>query len=299
MRENLEAVLDLFAHPGFRSGLVAGLIAGVVLVLVRLLAKRPAHGWGVVFTGAVIAGLYSLSEDEGTLLWGVLALAAAGFVVDLVTLIQRRWDSQVPLLISWIPALVASWWFGTLLDPLDVSWIPPTMSLTVLALGAGIWRLGRSPVAEVLGPVFAVVVVGAWVTVPETDMMTVIVGAAVPLGLATLPPLRARSLSSGAMALAGVFAWLVMDGGLTRPWTVAGGWVVAGIIPLIALTVRSPLKAGPQVLVVLVSALYALVVTRVADFTDSAFVVAASGALLGAVAFGSLWLIRRRATPIS
>jgi hypothetical protein len=217
--------------------------------------------------------------------------------VDLVRFLGRRRAGQALLAVSWIPAIVAAWWFGTLLDPGGVSWIPPMLSLTTMALAVGIWGVGRSPVGDLLGPVFAIVVFAGWVTVPETDVFNVFVGVALPIGLATLPPARGRPLAAGAMALAGVFAWLVMDGGLPRPWTIAGGWAVAAIVPAIAMTIRSHLGVASQLLLMLVAGLYAFAVTRIADLTESTFVVAGSAVLLSAVALAGLWTIQRRFSP--
>ena len=97
--------------------------------------------------------------------------------------------------------LVAAFGLTSLLQLEDVGragWVFPVI---VTGSGAGMWLLSRSDVSETMSSMVAISIAGMWVTVPETDMITILVGAAIPCGLATLSPLRGKSWLSGSLAL--------------------------------------------------------------------------------------------------
>jgi hypothetical protein len=137
----------------------------------------------------------------------------------------------------------------------------------------GIWVLGRLPEANLVGPLLAISIGGIWVTVPETDLVTVMLGAGLPIGVATLPPIRARATATGALALSAVLVWLAIEGGTPRPWTVATAWATFATIPLMALLIKSAGIRPRRSLLFVIHVVYVAAISRVADNTESEVVV--------------------------
>jgi hypothetical protein len=152
--------------------------------------------------------------------------------------------------------------------------------VVIIALASGLWALGRVPEAGLVGPMMAICIAGAWVTVPETDNLVVLVGAAIPMGLVTLPPVRAKVSAGGALALAGVFAFLVLDGGVPRPWTVASSWAMIATIPVLAAVLHTRVRRPTRFVILAVHVVYVVVTTRIADVTESDLVILVSFLLL-------------------
>lgn len=294
MLEEIETVVGLLDHPGFRTGLVTGLIGLGVLVISGLLSKRPLPGWGLVFAMAATSGLMIESDLEQASLASLVILAAIGLPVDLVSPASRSRVSEVLRFATWIVMIAAVVWF-TLATGVEGSWwIPIAYPTVVVTLAAGLWSLGRSSLADLLGPLTAISVVGAWVTVPETDNFNVILGAVLPLAIATLRPIHTRLLFAGALATSAVFAWLVLDGGAPRVWTVLVGWATLATLPVIYAVSRIKDRALPASTVVLTHLVYVIAITRVADNTRSVVVVMVWFVILIALVAGVVWLL---ATP--
>lgn len=265
-----------------------GVVGTLLLFLGRRVIDRPVQGWAIVYAAAVVVGVTTQFEMASSWYIAIVLLAGAGLLVDLsygLTGEATRWLRPA----SWVGTIAGVWWATTWIGLDDPSWSALAFPAMVLLVGSGVWAMGRSSVAGALGPMFAVVVAGAWVTVPETDIITVLAGVAIPLGLATLPWIGGRPSAAGSMALAGVFAWIVLAGGIARPWTIVDAWVAAVSLPLMAAVVsfrRSP----PRYLILgVVHVLYVLVVTRIADFTTSVSTVLIGGSLALAAAGAALW----------
>ena len=77
---------------------------------------------------------------------------------------------------------------------------------------------------------FAISSAGVYLAVPDTELARVLIGAALPFVLLSLPKPVARFGPAGSAALAGVFSWVVVVGGRGRPASVVGGLAVIGIL---------------------------------------------------------------------
>lgn len=281
-------MIDVWSHPGFQTGLIAGLVGPALVLAIALILRRRVYGWGLIFALAVVVALTTRTEIEGDILIRLGVLAAAGLIVDFTSTLRWRWR-WVLTSIGWAVAAVAALWFGDGIGITEPSWVIYILPLTVVGFGAGLWVWGRLPQAGLVGPLAAISVAGAWVTVPETDTFVVLLGAAVPMGLVTLWPLSGRPSAAGALALAGVFAWLVLDGGIPRPWTIAASWAGVAAIPVIAALVHWGRARSGRFLIFLTHFAYVAVITRVADYTDSALVVV--GWSVAVLAVASLALV--------
>jgi hypothetical protein len=138
---------------------------------------------------------------------------------------------------------------------------------------------------------------GIWVTVPETETARALLGAAIPLAVGTLPPIRARLGYAGAFALAGLLVWVVATGGEARPGSIIGGWACIGAIAILPHYNPPPrtLVGGKRVLTVLLHGLLVLVASRVIGLWESGptALIAVLGVFVGVyVALGLLPSIR-------
>ncbi|MFP3883422.1 MAG: hypothetical protein ACLFWH_14040 [Actinomycetota bacterium] len=128
---------------------------------------------------------------------------------------------------------------------------------------------------------------------PETDAYTVILGAALPLALVTLPPIQARAWATGAFVLAGLYTMLVLGGGETRPWTLLAAWATIAPIPVIAAVVHLRTRRPALWIIFVTHVVYVAAITRVADYTGSVLVVVISFIALIALTVLVLWFLTR------
>jgi hypothetical protein len=282
VHDEVGAVVDLLSHPGFWSGLGAGIAALGVLGFAS--RWRSPRGWAIAFAGSVTIA-FALRAVIDVPLFVVLAvLAAGGVVVDTMGAADSHVPSDRRRIALWVGVLVVALLLESLFDPSQISWMSWTLPVVVVTAAAGIWLCSNSGLGQALGPMVAISVAGIWVTVPETDVVTAVVGAAIPLGLATLPPIRAIAWSSGSLALGGLLAWVVVLEGASRPWTIVASW--ATLAPLVAFGFLGRLRKGPvgARTALMIHLVFVFAITRVADMTQSTWLVASSAMLLVLVA---------------
>jgi hypothetical protein len=266
--KDLLVVIDVWSHPGFRTGLVAGLVGVALILAIALILRRRVYGWGLIFAVAVVVALSRRIEIDDEILIRLSALAATGLLVDVAGALRWRWR-WVLITTGWALAAVAAVWFGAGIGISGPSWIDYGLPLTIIGFGFGLWAWGRLPEVGVVGLLAGLAIAGAWVTVPETDLFVVLLGVALPMGLITLWPLSARPSAAGALALAGVFAWMVLYGGIPRPWTVAASWALVASIPVMAALIHRGMGRPGRLVTLLIHFVYVAIVSRVADYTDS------------------------------
>lgn len=269
MLDELLTVFDLFTHEGFLYGLGAGVVLLALFFAASLTTKAPVPGWAVAVAGVVMLLLALQFETEQTLLIALAFVGVAGVFVDVAHSSGDGPLGKLMRIVAWAVLGVSIVWFAGITEFSVDPWVPVVFPLVILAIGATLRSARTTPLANLLGPMLAVSVFGIWVTVPETDMVVVLLGVLLPMGLATLPPVRARALAPGAFALAGVMAWLTVAGGDTRALSIVGGWAAIGVLPLLpALSLLGRQPPG-GVLIFGLHVAYVVVVTRVVDIWDS------------------------------
>lgn len=260
-----------------------------MLFVLALVLRRPVRGWGLVFAVAVGIGLMVERNFELTSFGSLGLLALSGLSVDLVYLSARSRIGDIAKGLVWLVVAVGVVWFSLLNEIADPSWVRVAFPVTTLALGVGAWWLGRLPTSGLVGPLVAISIAGVWVTVPETDDFTVMLGVALPLALVTLRPIESRTLATGAFVLAGLFVLLGLGGGEPRPWTMLASWATIAPLPLIAAVGGFTPRRPSSWAVLLIHFIYVAAVTRVADYTESALVVAAGFVVLISLVVATLW----------
>lgn len=250
MSSSFATLLDLLERTEFLAGIVAGLALLGVLALAALF-RRGTAGWGVAIAVAVIIGVHLTIGRRLSLAAGIGFMAIGGALVG-----WRRHRDQwfAPLFVpsGWLAvvagAIVATWRSGL---P-EGNWIPFALPVVAVAAGQAL-RYWNGPNAAYLGPLFLISAFGVWTAVPETREARVLLGVALVLAFASLPPLRTRISAAGAFAVGGTFTWVVAAGGAARPASVIGGWACLGVLALIPTLLRwadRPLTFRPAALFV-------------------------------------------------
>jgi hypothetical protein len=198
------AVADPFGASQFQTGLVAGAVASLgALVLPRA---------GSVFV--VVAGTVAVAIVSGIPTSLITALVVLGLGGLVAMMIRHRAITAVASLPG---ALLIARAIGG--EPRD--WVRPIVIATVVI---GSWRLRAFDKAHPrLGVPFAVVSLGGlYATVPDTENVMAVLGAA--LAVALIGGGRGVRLGSlGGPALVGLFGWLAAVEGIGRPASIVGG----------------------------------------------------------------------------
>ncbi|MDP9019430.1 MAG: hypothetical protein M3N25_01280 [Actinomycetota bacterium] len=286
-----ERVLAPFTEASFRNGLVIGVVAlvlgGVIAAAWRARQGRPCPVAGfLVAAGGAVAVIESERPVPG-LMSALVALGVAGVLVD-----------AVPRLRRWLPALAlpGAWLLATGVQ-VDQEWIPLAVAVAVAGGGALVADFDSRWSVRPLGPAMvAVSLAGVFVTVPETKEAMPVLGAALPLAVLGWPANLASLGAGGSLAVTGLLAWTVAQGGTFRDTAIVGGLACLGMLvaePLSRLGRANRhgrrLPRPPWVLtaVVIVHVVVVLVAARVAGLGKDlagAVVIAALALAAGAVA---------------
>ena len=267
MLGELGVFLDLFSHPGFVLGLAGGLLAVGLLYFIAVAWRIAPRGWGLILAGVTTAVVALRFPIDPLVVQSLGAVVVGGAVVDLAAVIRRRGLRLAAKIGAWTLVGAASIYFTTTVHMPNVTWIEVAFPLLMVWTAAALYFMRNAPISDVTGLLVAASVVGVWVTVPETDLVRVLLGASLAMALATFGSIRARITATGAFAVAGVFLWLTLDGAVGRPEAILGGFASLGMIPLIPLMgVR---RRGNRALMLGLHAVVLVVVTRIADMSLS------------------------------
>jgi hypothetical protein len=238
----------------------------------------------------VVLVLWLQFELEQDILVGLGFIALAGLAIDVAHALRWKPLAYASRILAWGAVVAAVVSFTSKSNPSGEPWVDIVFPIVVLLVGASVWSYRFGPNANLLGPILAVTIAGIWVTIPETDMFTIAVGAGLGLGLATLAPIRARAFATGAFVLVALVAWLTIAGGETRDLSIIGGWVSFGVLPIVPLLGLMGVRPNRQSVVLGVHVVYSILATRVVDIWDS---IPISLVVIGAlVAIAAVVLVR-------
>lgn len=232
--ESLNTLLSLLGGAEFLSGFIAGTSMLVVLIVVRVISDRPRKGWGLSFATAALAVLLFRFDVSMSVLLYFGGICLASWQLERVEPEGRERWARLQRYLAWALVVVAVIWFTTSLisGPL---WLVIASPLALLSIALSLRVFQGTLLEPLLGPLFAITVFGVWATVPETNIVRSLVGVALSMSLATLPPTKSRLSGAGGFALAGLLIWLSADGGITRPGSIIGAWGSIGMVALIPL----------------------------------------------------------------
>jgi hypothetical protein len=282
MSDSLSTFLDLLTRTDFLVGGFLGLTGLVVIYFART-EEGPVLEWGLTLTVAAFLAVSLAVGSRLSLLASLFALAVGGWMAR-----PPGGSARAPF--GWI--LIAAGAITMVLRGgfADIGWLAVLAPIVTILIGAALAAWAKRLPQDVLGIMVAISAFGIWATVPETETARALLGASIPLAVATLPPIRARLGYSGAFALAGLLVWVVATGGEARSASIVGGWACIGaiaVLPLYNPPVVS-LVGGKRTLTVLIHALMVVVASRVIGLWESGGL-----ALLAVVGLliGGYWLL--------
>lgn len=275
-----------------RFGAGVGLLALAVGVAAWAITGRRLPLAGLLMAGASLIAIEVDAAVPTRLLIGVGLLAYAGILFD-VGLVGRRTAVVASIPGAWLlamPAGRASW-----------DWVPWAVGSAAVVGGwlvvAADERWAPAPLTPVL---VAVSAAGIWACVPDTDQAAGMAGAA--LATAPLGIVGARLGGGGALAIAGLFAWVAASGGAGRAGSVVGALAALGLlvaVPALGALARRGTRAHWGVATVVGLALVHLAAVLAASRFVGAMEEASAAlptALVVLAAAGAVALVVERAT---
>ena len=220
----------LISDPNFRTGLGSGL-AGVALVGVAAAVLRsrggrprlPLAGLALVVSGVSASAIAPDSDLDPAALQAI-GLAAIGGIV--ATLGRFR----APLVaLAYAPGAIRLAMAPQVQGaPGWVRWVAAGVAVAAGALLTDFDRRHRS---FGLGmPLFVAAVGGAYSTLPDTELVAVMLGAAIPYVAISIPVVWETIGAAGAGALCSWYGWVVWVDGRGRPGAVVGAVCALGLL---------------------------------------------------------------------
>ncbi len=280
--ESVATLLDLLTRPEFLAGIVAGVVGLAILLLVPETARERVADWGLLLSAAILIAINLAVARRLGLVAGIAVLAAGGWALNRSATAFR--------IIGWLT--VAS---GAVIVSLrgglpDRLWLQVLTVAVTLVAGTALATWSRDLPHHLLGPMFAIGAFGIWATVPETEMARAVLGAAIPMAVATMQPIEARLFAPGAYALAGLAAWVAAVGGAARPASIIGGWACLGLLVILPYCrpSASDLLAKRPWTVLVVHAVVVLVSSRVIGLWESTIPAMLAAAILAGITYLAL-----------
>lgn len=216
----------LVEFPRFQDGFTVGLVLTALVLATgwALSTLRRSHRpWGLTGPAWVVASLITLGGWMGYegvdvvpsgLLWGLLALFVAGEIAE---------RTPNPKIIGFVLAFPGAVLVGYSTEFPGPSW-SRWVVLGVTAAGAPLAAdLDRRCARLGLGPVlWFIAVAGVYWTVPDTERIRPLIGAAVPLAFTGWPKRLSRMGAGGIGASVGLLMWVAAIEGRGRPGSIVG-----------------------------------------------------------------------------
>ncbi len=220
------STLDAFVSDEFVAGLVFGFAAfaiGVLIVYVwRQWRQSPVPVVGSLLAVAAAAGLLLTAEPPSTLWVGAGLLAAAGAM--------DPWAQRVPLL-AVVLAGPGAWWVAQVTELPGPVWVPWAVFAWIAVGGPLLASFDRHTAHAGYGPVLlAISVGGMFTTLPDTELVLVLFGAAVALAFLAIPYGAASLGAFGTYPLVGVIGWVIAVDGRGRESAVIGAMACLGLL---------------------------------------------------------------------
>lgn len=281
---SITTLADLLTEPEFLAGGAAG---GIALLALFLVAGAGLDlDWGFAVSAAALSAFYATGQSPGALAIGLAMLIAGGL---LVTRTVEPVTSHPRVLLGWILIAIGAS-LATQGGETGV-WARFGLPVLIVVLGyqLGLWKGVRQ--APVLGALFAITAFGIWATVPDTETARSLLGAAIPMSIATLGPLRVRLGHPGSFALMAAVAWVAATGGGARGASIVGAMGCVGLIAIIPFMGDKARGLSPGAILV-AHAVFVLISSRMIGLWTSPVPAAMA---LGAVTGVSYFLLDRLA----
>ena len=223
----MSPIRTLVDFSGFQAGFWWGLLAmGVVLaagwvaIVIRRGSGTPVGlagpAWVLVSIG-LLGGWIGASRTDAIpsgLVWGLLVLIVGGELAD---------RTPNPIFIGIVFAVPGAFLVGFSLEFPGPTW-SKWVVIGVVAVGGPLAAdLDRRVSRLGLGPVlWLIAVAGMYWTVPDTERVRPLIGAAVPLAFCGWPKRWSRMGAGGIGVAIGLFVWVAAVEGRGRPGSIVG-----------------------------------------------------------------------------
>lgn len=262
------------------EGLPYGLAGLAVVVAAGAITRRyPVPIAGVAYVAAGVAAVSTVRSIPGAVLAGLVALGAAGAIGHWIP------GGLVPLLC--LPGALLLATDGSLVE---VGWFRVAVAAAIVLGGAGAARLDRGVGHLAVGPtMIGMTTAAAYLAVPDTEEIGLLLGVAAVLVLAGWP-MRLGGLGAvGGPPAVGLLLWTAAVGARSRPASILGVVAALGLLALLppmvatARRTRRARATGDLRTVaaasLVVHAVAALLGSRVAGLRDDALEAASLGLL--------------------
>lgn len=288
----ISTVADLLTRPEFQIGLVGGTILLALMTVLPIRDGRP--GWGLAVTLATVVGVHVAIGERLGLVVAVFLMASGGWVLDRH---QARLDpakgSAGLRALGWTLIGLGSVLIVERSALPDTLWIRYWTPFAAVLGGVGLTHMELSSLRRYVGPLFLITATGIWLTVPDTREARILLGASIPLALATLPAMEGRITRAGAFALGGVVSWMATTGGAGRHASIVGAWTCMGIMLIlpVALKLRSRPPAPRGASLFIAHAVLVLIASRIVGLWEEAALAAMVMVVVGASTLAMFTLI--------
>ena len=232
-------------HIGALRGLVAAAVAGGLALIAVWLRSAVGRRWlrrlriraspsrlpGLVGPAFVVAAMLALDALQGSLspmvkAGGNIPAVPIGVFLGLALVwlgVAIAGLTPAPLPTGMILALPGAWRLVAGETFFGPSWVPWVIVLCTAVLGPLAAETDRDLGRLGLGPLMWLITIGAvYSTVPDTELILVLLGVALPLALLGIPFRLARLGEGGSAAAIGLMLWVAAQGGWARPGSIVG-----------------------------------------------------------------------------
>jgi hypothetical protein len=230
----LDALGDLVTARAFALGLLWGGLAVLLSPFpARLTRRTTADMGGLAFAFAGYIGVRAWGGTGAAPLSIACALALLAIGGNTVDHVELRLSAELPRaavapLVALAPGALALAVAVPVRHPL---WVPFVVFVSTVIVGGLLHDFDRAHGASVAPFLLLLIsVVGAYLTVPDTRMLVVLCGVAVPLALLSFPQPLAGLGPAGSAAIAGLFCWVVTVSARTDEAAVVGGLATLGLL---------------------------------------------------------------------
>ena len=224
----------LIDFPGFRDGFVVGSVLALVVVALgwglaklRRRSTAPIGLTGPAWVAATLIVVGGWLGYDGTdsfpsgLLWGLAALVVAGELAD---------RTPNPKVIGGVMAIPGAVLVGVSSEFPGPAWTRPLVIATIVIGSPLAADLDRRSGRLGLGPIlWLLAVAGLYWTVPDTERVRPLIGAAVPLAFTGWPRRFSRMGAGGISAGIALFTWVAAFEGRGRPGSIVGAVASLGL----------------------------------------------------------------------
>lgn len=240
----MDAFADVVASRGVGEGAIAGAIAFViVLTIAWRTRRRRVPGAGIAYVVSATVAVAGLGPFRGTgtvprgLYVGLGLLVAGG-----LALIGEKRPLWLAVL-AYAPGAAVIGFATDLPHDGDLRWVPAVITAVIAVGGALAFDADRVRMRSGLGPVLLAISIAAiYSTVPDTEHVLVLLGAAVPLLAYALPTPIAALGAEGTGAAIGLVMWAAATDGVGRPGSIVGAIGCLGLLVAEPIARRLPLR---------------------------------------------------------